>query len=957
MSELPQISFASGIISKELSSRLDFNKLSSGVTEANNVFVKPHGGLHKRYGFKYVSPITSKSRLIPFDFVQHYVLVARDRLIDIYTNEGRLIGPFSGTFSNITWTTINGEILLDNQDATRALHIALNNDSTGNIFFVTQSTHASIGLNKYVRLTAQSSRRIKVEGYDGIMPNGTTGTISFSNHIGVNTPYLENELEDIKYVQSNDAIYLTHKDHAPRKLLRKGINEWEIEPINFEKRHDSPSNIRVTSTNGSDSTARYAVSALNATTGEESLLGTSLDNEPLKTVTSFNTRNGIVTVVNHGYRLNDYIAFMPNNRAYKINSTNGTNQFTVDFASHTENIVATTCRKIESRQVAKATSIVSGTQIKEIETYSAHGLESGDYVTFGDKRVKVARVINNVKFRIDVIDNSISEESFYYPLFVTTNIKNKEWEVSLTWNEVANTEYYHIYRKYRGVYGFVGFTEGLEFTDDNIKADTANGPPVVKSPFSNNNHPSLATIHEERLIFANSTSSPLSLWASRSGNYENFNTSTNIKDTDAITLRIGTGIGGEIRYFKSFDDFLMVFTSKELLALSPGPNEVAITPSAKMIKTINNLKCSKVRPLLVVDQTLMIHSTEDYGFEIHLLGYDSSNRTSTSNDLTILARHLFEGYKLKEWAYQHEPNKLVIAKRDDGKLLVMSFMPEHKIFAWSTFEVKDTNVESLTETGEKVFIIANRNGTRSLEVMQDKNEYVDSYLVLDLTDEKSISAITRANPCVVTVNSHGYSTGDEIEFSGVEGMTILNGRHFTITRIDANSFSLDGIDSTSFDAYTSNGVTQKVVNTAQASHLANKQVVGILDNSIETVNANSSGRATFGRYAKRIVMGLGYDCHVKSLPINSSPNSLSNKKIIKQVDLSFIATRGVSVGTSLDDLTEMNLQDSLASLDKTGIFEVPVSGIWSNEEYVFIKSEHGAPFYLLSMTPKFEVGR
>ena len=329
------------------------------------------------------------------------------------------------------------------------------------------------------------------------------------------------------------------------------------------------------------------------------------------------------------------------------------------------------------------------------------------------------------------------------------------------------------------------------------------------------------------MIFANSTTNPLTIWTSRSANYENFNTSTQIKDTDAITMRLAGGIGGEIRYFKSFDDFLMVFTSKELLSLSPGPNEVAITPSAKMIKTINNLKCSKVKPLLVVDQTLMIHSTEDYGFEIHLLGYDSSNRTSTSNDLTILARHLFENYKIKEWCYQHEPNKLVICRKDDGKLLTMSFMPEHEIFAWSTFELKDANVESLIETGEKVFIIANRNGTRSLEVLENKNEYVDSYLTLDITDEKSISAINRANPCVVTVSEHGYSTGDEIELKDIEGMTILNGRHFTITRTNANSFSLDGIDSTSFDAYASGGKAQKVVNTAEAIHLANKQVVGI----------------------------------------------------------------------------------------------------------------------------------
>ena len=104
-------------------------------------------------------------------------------------------------------------------------------------------------------------------------------------------------------------------------------------------------------------------------------------------------------------------------------------------------------------------------------------------------------------------------------------------------------------------------------------------------------------------------------------------------------------------------------------------------------------------------------------------------------------------------------------------------------------------------------------------------------------------------------------------------------------------------------------------------------------------------------------MGLAYDCHVKSLPINAGVNSLSNKKIIKQIDLSFIGTRGVSVGTSLGDLTDIGLQDELIQTNKTGIFEVPVTGIWSNEESVFVKSNPGTPFYLLSMTTKFAIGQ
>ena len=45
---------------------------------------------------------------------------------------------------------------------------------------------------------------------------------------------------------------------------------------------------------------------------------------------------------------------------------------------------------------------------------------------------------------------------------------------------------------------------------------------------------------------------------------------------------------------------------------------------------------------------------------------------------------------------------------------------------------------------------------------------------------KTISAITKANPGVVTATSHGYSNGDRVFISGVVGMTEVNNREFTV---------------------------------------------------------------------------------------------------------------------------------------------------------------------------------
>jgi len=69
-----------------------------------------------------------------------------------------------------------------------------------------------------------------------------------------------------------------------------------------------------------------------------------------------------------------------------------------------------------------------------------------------------------------------------------------------------------------------------------------------------------------------------------------------------------------------------------------------------------------------------------------------------------------------------------------------------------------------------------------------------------------ISSITQANPAVVTTSSdHGLVTGDQIQITGVVGMTEVNDREFLITVVDADEFSLNGEDSTGHTAYLFGG--------------------------------------------------------------------------------------------------------------------------------------------------------
>ena len=75
----------------------------------------------------------------------------------------------------------------------------------------------------------------------------------------------------------------------------------------------------------------------------------------------------------------------------------------------------------------------------------------------------------------------------------------------------------------------------------------------------------------------------------------------------------------------------------------------------------------------------------------------------------------------------------------------------------------------------------------------------------------NISAVTKANPAVVTLAAHGFSNGDRVYITGVGGMVELKNREFTVANVTSNTFELSGINSTGYTTYTSGGIAKKIV--------------------------------------------------------------------------------------------------------------------------------------------------
>lgn len=80
---------------------------------------------------------------------------------------------------------------------------------------------------------------------------------------------------------------------------------------------------------------------------------------------------------------------------------------------------------------------------------------------------------------------------------------------------------------------------------------------------------------------------------------------------------------------------------------------------------------------------------------------------------------------------------------------------------------------------------------------------------------KTITAITAANPAVVSSTSHGFSNGDRVVIYGTTGMLQIGGMNFTVSSVSANAFTLAGLDASGFAAAATAGFARKIAPLAE----------------------------------------------------------------------------------------------------------------------------------------------
>lgn len=173
----------------------------------------------------------------------------------------------------------------------------------------------------------------------------------------------------------------------------------------------------------------------------------------------------------------------------------------------------------------------------------------------------------------------------------------------------------------------------------------------------------------------------------------------------------------------------------------------------------------------------------------------------------------------------------------------------------------------------------------------------------------SITNATQANPCQITSPTNNLQTGSIITIDNVVGMIELNGNSYTITVIDEDNFTLDGVDSTGFGAYISGG-TWSSSNTLSFTLFGN--------------NVNPFPQPNFGILSTQVVIG-GIDVNGNPIRIIDDGGAVVNSYgvgsntttgrllFIQQNAVGnnvYLATgtnpNGVPVGTQLDAIPNLS---------------------------------------------------
>lgn len=496
-----------------------------------------------------------------------------------------------------------------------------------------------------------------------------------------------------------------------------------------------------------------------------------------------------------------------------------------------------------------------------------------------------------------VADDGLEESTQSSSANCTNNLATAGNKNTVSWSAVSGAIRYNVYKQRNGLYGYIGQTDGTSFVDDNITADVTRTPPQSDNPFpSADYYPGAVSYFEQRRCFGGSNNLPQNLWMTRSATESNMNYSIPTQDDDAITLRIAAREVNRIRHIVPLADLILLTTSGEWRVWAQ--NSDAITPTTVSVRPQSYNGANNVQPVVTGNSCVYVRTQSS---RVHELTYNWESNAYKSDDVSLMAPHMFDGYSLTDMTITKTPVPIVWATRDDGTLLGMTYMPAQKVWAWHRHDT-DGLFESVAAVSEN--------------------------------DVDVLYAVVKR-----TINGRAVRYVERLDLQA------------TTTLDDA--FHVDsGLTYDSTPATTISGLW----------HLEGETVSVLADGAVHPQVTVSGGAITLQQSASVVHVGLPITADIKTLPVSLEMQAFaqSRMKNINEVTMRVISSSGINIGPDFDHLTAVRQRTTEPYGSPPDMMDgevrLKITPMWTDSGQICVRQSDPLPLSILSIVIDVALG-
>ena len=773
----PLVNLTGGEVSPRLNGRPDVSKQRNGLRVCENFQVVVHGGARKRSGSQFVAELPDESHVLqPFNFSTEdsYMLIFGPGYIWVARDRG-MVAAATASITNIS------------QASTGVVTATAHGFSNGDKVLITGVVGMTEVNNRLFTVANVTTNTFQLSGVNTTSYTAYSSGGTASKLVAVSATYTADELQDLRFAQYNDVMYITHKDHPLRKLSRVSNTSWTLtdvelttgpfRTINGDADKVMTISVRsigvtgatranpcVITTNGAHVFEVGDVVSFSGVGGMTQLNGNSYD---VTAVTATTVTISVNSTAFTAYTSGGTIAYaqtrwgtLPVGAKIRLSASWGEFQ-----AEH----VGSIWRLSESG----GGTGVPGPPFGEDTTGS---LYNGQSYTSGGNVYGVSNIVgiaNWAKYNrvpeheygtvrvVATVTGRYFDSSFLHPGYCVVQITGYNSATSVDAEIVR-------YQMPDSV-----MDAGTSFWEEGAWSEVRG-------------YPRCCAFFEQRLWLAGSDSEPAVVWSSRSSGFENFEDGS--EDDDAIVYRAASGYADAIRWL-SGGRVLTAGTSHGEYAIAASNQNEALTPSNLRMLLQTTYGASDCPPVRINEAVLYPQrngNPENASRKLREFSYDFTADTFNSVDMTVFAEHI-TGSGFIRMAYAMQPDPMIWCVRSDGQLAVCTYERLQEVIAWWRARMGGTNALAKSvavcpgPSGDDVWVEVRRtvsgSSVRYLEVfhpafepvIHDKDDavFVDAALTYEGASTSTISGLWHLRGETVKVLNNGNVEEGTVSSAGV----------------------------------------------------------------------------------------------------------------------------------------------------------------------------------------------